>query len=110
MHDQAGVVPRFYMPQRKKLDASKNTLRLYNTVWDLAEIVGAGDKTAGIEKLFSQLPLFYRVKLYLEQRAEEDPIAEALLQDMEELEIDRVYEEAIAEGVIKRPSGAWIVE
>lgn len=97
------------MPRAKKLKATKATLRLYDDVQSLAEIVGAGDKTAGIEKLFSQLPLFYRVKIYLEQRADEDPIAEALLQDMEELEIDRVYEEAIAEGVIKCPSGAWIV-
>lgn len=37
------------MPRAKKLGASKNTLRLYDRLWKLAEKLGSGSKTAGIE-------------------------------------------------------------
>ncbi len=83
------------------------SMKLDNDVRSLATLVGNGDRTAGVEKLFSQLPVFYRVKRYLE--TQDDDVAASLVLEMEELEIDRVYEEAIAEGVIKTPSGSWIV-
>lgn len=37
------------MPRLKKHNASKNTLRLYDKVWDLAERLGNGSKTRGVE-------------------------------------------------------------
>lgn len=39
------------MPRAKKRGASKNTVRLYDEVWKLAEILGRGDKTAGLDRL-----------------------------------------------------------
>lgn len=75
-----------------------------------AELFGNGDRTAGVEKILENSPFLFRVKAYLEQRANDgDVLAEGLLVDLEDLEIERVYEEAIAEGVIQCPSGSWIV-
>lgn len=83
----------------------------------IAQAIGDGGISDGIERLFAQLPVFYKVKLLLEQAASGEAIApehaEALLLELEELEIDQVYEEAIAEGMIACPGAdgkpsAWI--
>lgn len=93
-------------------------MKLPPTIRELARIVGkredksgdksSGDMTAGVERLFSCLPLFYRVKLFLETIADAGTLSasqqaqvKALLLDLEELEIERVYEEATAEGVLE---------
>lgn len=75
-----------------------------------AELFGNGDRTAGVEKVLGNAPFLFRVKAYLESRVSAgDELAESLLLDLEDLEIERVYEEAIADGVIKTPSGSWII-
>lgn len=85
-------------------------MKLPERVRKMAEIVGNGDRTLGVEQLFAQLPIFYRVRVHLEKLARGgDEIAASLLIDLEDLEIERIYEEAIAEGVIKTPSGSWII-
>lgn len=107
------------MPRSKK-DATLTAMKLPASTRRLAELVGEGDRTAGVERLFAQLPCFYRVKLLLEQMAADQKIPakwrkliEAELPDLESLQIDYAYEEAIAEGVIvvRNPEGestAWI--
>lgn len=86
----------------------------------LAEAMGSHGKhpsaSDGIDKLFAKLPVFARCKILLSAIAENPGSAtqfadqiEAVLIDLEGLEIDQAYKEAIAEGVIKTPSGSWIV-
>jgi hypothetical protein len=101
------------MPRQRK-PATRTQMKLPETIRELARIVGQGDMTNGVEQLFSQLPLFYQVKLYLSQQAETgDKTAESLLHKMEALEIDRVYQEAICEGLVvpgaNGEPAAWIV-
>ena len=97
------------MPRSKK-KAIQTTMKLSHLTRKIAELVGNGDRTAGVERLMANLPLFYRLKVYLEKRsADGDQLAEALLLDMEKLEIDRVYQGAITEGAIELPDGSWIV-
>lgn len=104
------------MPRAKKLGAERTNMNLPHSTRALARIAG-GDEgmTAGVERLFAQIPAFYQVQRYLEARAESgDDQAAALLHEMAGLEYDRIYQEAVAEGVIVAPrSGgnpdAWIV-
>lgn len=102
------------MPRQRK-DAQRTQMKLPETIRELARIVGGEDgMTGGVERLFSQFPLFYQVKIYLTQQAETgDETAESLLHDMEALEIDRVYQEAICEGLVvpgvNGEPAAWIV-
>jgi len=70
----------------------------------------------GIDRLFRQLPAFQRCKALLQLIAENPESApklieqiEAVLLDLEDLEIEQGYEEAIVEGVIRTKDGSWIV-
>lgn len=79
-----------------------------------AESIGNGGLSDGIDRLFSQLPVFRQCKALIEAIAVDtnSPYfeqAEAILYDLEDLEIEQVYEEAIAEGVVKTEGGAYIV-
>lgn len=101
------------MPRQRK-PATRTQMKLPETIRELARIVGQGDMTNGVEQLFAQLPLFYQVKLYLSQQAEAgDRTAESLLNEMESLEIERIYSEAVCEGIfVPGANGepvAWIV-
>lgn len=108
------------MPRQKK-EAVPTLMKLPKSTRRLAEMIGDGDRTAGVERLFAQLPVFHRVKLLLQSMAEDvnvppqwRELIEAELLGLEELEIDRIHEEAVAEGVIvlKGDSGestAWII-
>lgn len=102
------------MPRPKKPLAERTNMNLPRSVRTLARIAGDGDRTAGVERLFAQLPVFYEVQRYLEQRAASgDDQAAALLHDMAGLEYDRIYHEAVAEGVIvvhgaDGSTAAWI--
>lgn len=85
-------------------------MKLPESTRRMAELVGNGDRTAGVERLFAQLPLFYKVKIYLEDRvAQGDCLAEKLLTDLEDLEIERIHSEVVADGAIELPGGSWIV-
>jgi hypothetical protein len=108
------------MPRRKK-EAMLTTMKLPESTRRIATLVGEGDRTAGVERLFAQLPTFYRVKLMLEAMADDPKVPakwrrliEAELPELEELAIERIYEEAVAEGVIvvqnrDNESTAWVV-
>lgn len=100
------------MPRVKK-DAIRTQMKLPPWLLNLAAIVG-DNKTDGVERLFSILPVFYQVKLYLsEQSADGDDRAAALLHELEKLELDRVYEESVCEGIVVPGKDgdpvAWIV-
>jgi hypothetical protein len=101
------------MPRQRK-KAARTQMKLPETIRELARIVGQGDMTNGVEQLFAQLPVFYRIQLYLGQRVQDgDATAESLLRDMEGLEISRIHTEAVCEGIIvpgeNGESAAWIV-
>lgn len=104
------------MPRAKKKGASRTTLRLYDETLALAQSLGNGNKTEGIDRLFSKLPVFSKCLTLLQIAAEQpdrlhlfkDAI-EAVILELEELEIERVHEEAIAEGLVERSTGVWIV-
>jgi hypothetical protein len=68
------------------------------------------------EELFAILPLSARCKAILEiaiaELGEQSPLApaiEAVIQDLDELQIETTYQEAVTEGVVKTKGGAWIV-
>lgn len=110
-----GSLPGFTMPRAKKPRAERTNMNLPHSTRALARIAGDGDRTAGVERLFAQLPVFYQVQRYLEQRAATgDDQASALLHEMAGLEYERIYQEAVAEGVIvvhgaDGNTAAWIV-
>lgn len=63
-----------------------------------------------VDRLAARLPIFGRVRLYLEQRAAAgDEQAEDLLAEVDTLLIEHAHEEAITEGIITRVGNAWIV-
>ena len=101
------------MPRTRK-GAIRTQMKLPESIRGLARIVGQGDMTNGVEQIFAQLPLLYQVKIYLSQRAKDgDSVAEYLLNELEALEIDRIYQEAVCKGIVV-PSdngepAAWIV-
>ena len=103
------------MPRAKKARAERTNMNLPHSTRALARIAGDGDRTAGVEKLFAQLPVFYQVQRYLESRAESgDDQAAALLHEMAGLEYERIYQEAVAQNVIvvrceDGDEAAWIV-
>lgn len=76
---------------------------------------GQGNRTRVIERLFAMLPVFSQAKCALELTLEylpekERAIAEAVILQLEELEIEQAYEEAAIErGLPEQKSGAWIV-
>lgn len=108
------------MPRKKKENATYISANLPNSVIRMAELIG-DNRTDGIERLFAKLPALHRVVVLLEALSNDpetpsrwkDSI-EATLDDLNELEIDRVYKEAVAAGVItvknaEGESTAWIV-
>ena len=100
------------MPRPKKT-AKQTNMKLPPWLLELAAIVGE-NRTDGVERLFATLPLFHRVKLYVALQAQEgDKQAESLLHELEALELDRVYKEAVCEGVVvpgtNGEPAAWIV-
>jgi len=76
---------------------------------------GNGNRTKVIERLFAQLPVFSKAKAVIELCLEHLPpdkqaIAESVLLELEDLEIEQAYEEARIEGSLPEPkTGAWIV-
>ena len=100
----------------KKENAIVTLMNLPESTRELARAIGGGNMTAGVERLFAILPIFNQCKLILELIAEKpentielrDQI-ESVLLELETLEIERVYEECITEGVIKTKGGAYIV-
>lgn len=84
----------------------------------IAKLLGANGNNAsdGIDRLFRQLPAFRKCRVILmmiaanpEEASELVEAIESLLLDMEDMEIEQVYEEAVVEGVIEPRSGSWIV-
>lgn len=68
----------------------------------------------GIDKLFVMLPVFLQAKTIIEMSIEHLPedkvaIAEAVLLELEDLEIEALYKECETEGLIEPKSGAWII-
>lgn len=92
----------------------QRTVSLHPDTDAIAILLGEGNRSKGIDRLFSQLPVFRQCKTLIETIAADTASpyseqAEAILYGLEDLEIEQVYEEAIAEGVIKTESGAYIV-
>jgi hypothetical protein len=88
---------------------SKQGLERLNAIAQ-AENISKGEVA---DRLFVMLPVFGKAKLAIELLLSGDPkakkYAEAVLLDMEDLEIEHLYEEAITEGIIQPKGGAWIV-
>ena len=89
-----------------KKEAIATSMKLPQSTRDLARMIGDGDMTAGVERLFAILPVFNQCKLILQLIAEKPEKAielhdqiESVLLELETLEIDRVHEESITEGV-----------
>jgi hypothetical protein len=76
---------------------------------------GQGNRHEVIERLFAQLPVFSRAKAVLELCIEHLPpdkqaIAESVLLELEDLDIEQAYEEARIEGDLPElKAGAWII-
>ncbi len=68
---------------------------------------------ADTDKLFATLPAIGKAKLALQLLLEGDPnareLAESVLLELEDLEIENLLQEAALEGVIDLPKGAYIV-
>lgn len=95
---------------KPRLGLDYKEIGLKSEDWYLAKQIGGGNASKGVRELFARLPIFYQIKLYLEQQAAQgDEIAESLLWELEGLEIEALKEDAIADGVLKTPSGAYIV-
>ncbi len=97
----------------------KKSVSLSQREIELAQTLGNGNLSQGIsrmaqDRLFAQSPVFNRVKLLIELIASDSESdysesAQSLLYDLEDLEIEQAYSEAIAEGAIELPSGAYII-
>lgn len=90
----------------------KKSVTLHPATVAIASKLDEKSLSSGIDKLFAGLPVFYRVKRYLE--SQDDEVAAALLLELDALEIAQVYEECVAEGVIAvrgtdGSTAAWIV-
>lgn len=90
------------------------SLSLHPDTVAAAKSLGEGNRSKGVDRLFSKLPVFNQCKALIEAIASDKSSvyseqAETILYDLEDLEIEQVYEEAIAEGVIKTPNGAYII-
>jgi hypothetical protein len=74
---------------------------------------GISSNTEDAEALFAGLPIIGKAKLALRLLLEQHPkgqeLAEAVLFDLEDLEIENLYQEAVIDGDIKPKKGAWIV-
>jgi hypothetical protein len=67
----------------------------------------------GIDKLFVMLPVFSKaklaIKLLIQKHPKAEEYAEAVLLELEDLEIETLYKECEAGGIIAPTSSAWIV-
>lgn len=80
-----------------------------STEGSLAQFFGSASQ----DKLFVQSPTFSKVMLFVELVAASNssfvPQAEALLDELDTLDISHTYDECVADGIIEAPNGAWIV-
>lgn len=91
----------------------KTSVSLLPVTIEKAKAIG-DNLSDGIDRLFAILPVFSKSKLAIEMLLSDHPqareYAEAVLIDLEDLEIEQAYEEAKIEGDLPEPkSGAWIV-
>lgn len=96
--------------------------------WEIAKTLGEGSYSKGVrslidfaislgatnsDKLFAKLPAIGKAKLAIQLLLEDHPkaqeIAEAVLLDLEDLEIEHLYEDVIVDGVVKPKGGAYII-
>lgn len=115
---------------KPKLGVQAKEINLTPAQWEVAKQIGGGgdrDYSKGVrqlvdfaislgatdaDKLFSRLPAIGQAKLAIQLLLEGHPkaqeLAEAVLIDLEDLEIENLYQEAIVEGNVKPTKGAWI--
>jgi hypothetical protein len=90
----------------------KNSVSLLPETWEAAIALGKSS-SEGIDKLFAMLPVFQKSKLVIELLLAKHPkaeeYAEAVLLELEDLEIETRYKECEADGIIVPKSSAWIV-
>jgi len=104
-------------------------IRLMPKQWEVAQKLGNGNYSKGLRSLvdaaeiaagaedadilFTKLPYLGKAKLaiqlLLQGHSKASEYAEAVLLDLEDLEIENLYEEAFIKGVIEKPKGAYIV-
>lgn len=96
----------------RKKTKEKRSVSLTPQTWEQA-IKLAESSSEGIDKLFAMLPVFQRAKVAIMMLIEQHPnakeYAEAVLIDLEDLEIETLYKECETEGLIEKEGGAWIV-
>jgi hypothetical protein len=103
--------------------------RLTPTQWGVAKKIGKGNASKGLRSLvdvaisvgaedadilFAKLPHLGKAKLALQLLLDGNPkaveYAESVLLELEDLEIENLYQEAFDEGIIEKPKGgAYIV-
>lgn len=92
----------------------RKAIEVIGDVEDLSESsVSKFFESASQDKLFVQSPTFQKVMLFVELVAASDssfaPQAEALLDELDSLDISHTYDECVADGMIEPPNkGAWI--
>lgn len=100
-----GKAPQVQMGLSKKLYDALDSLGKVNGITNPRN--GQGNRTKVIERLFAQLPVFSRAKVAIEMLLEGYPqakeYAEAVLIELEDLEIEQAYEEAKIEGDLPEP-------
>jgi hypothetical protein len=103
-------------------------IRLMPKQWEVAKKIGDGNYSQGVRSLvdvaisagakdadilFTKLSHLGKAKLaiqlLLQGHSKASEYAESVLLDLEDLEIENLYEEAFIEGVIEKPKGAYIV-
>lgn len=116
---------------KPRLGVQAKEVNLTPQQWEVAKQIGGGgdrDYSKGVrvladiaisagadnvDKLFSTLPVMSRAKIALQMLLEEHEnateYAESVLYDLENLEIENLYQKAITEGDVKPVKGAWIV-
>jgi hypothetical protein len=91
-------------PNKSGLTKKNYSLTLTRRAEQIAYLMGGSNRSHGVELLFSGLPVFYAVKSAIAHAAAGNAIAQewaqALLEELEALKIDRVYEEAAAAGLM----------
>lgn len=110
--NRRGTNPNSHGNHRKG-GKKKTSVSLLPKTMERAEKFGSS-LSDGIDRLFAQLSVFSKAKIAIEMLIEGHPQAkeysESVLVELEDLEIEQVYEEAKIEGTLPEPrSGAWIV-
>lgn len=105
-----GTNPRSHRNKIKNKVRSSVTLR--PETWEAAIALGKSSSD-GIDKLFTMLPVFNKAKLAIELLLSGHPnakeYAEAILIELEDLEIEALYKECEIEGTLpEQKSRAWI--